>query len=149
MNWSNGVSLLDTVALSEIRKMLKGKAAPSFSHWANSVDSRLLFINTIVLMEQRKWALSKRHKKDEIQAVALESWVDSLLVTFAGRILPIDNAIGLKCAELHIPNPRPAFDSLIASTALVHNLILVTDNTKDFTNIDGLRLFNPFTQSNY
>lgn len=137
--------LLDTNALSELRKIPKGKANPNFVKWVTSVDSRLFFINTIVLMEQRKWALSKRHKKDEAQAVILEAWVDNILRTFDGRILPITNDIGLKCAELHVPNPRPAFDSLIASTALVHDLILVTDNTKDFYNIKDLQLFNPFS----
>lgn len=136
--------LLDTNAVSELRKIPKGKANPNFIQWVTSVDSRLFFINTIVLMEQRKWALSKRHRKDETQALSLEAWVDNLLLTFEGRILAIDNDIGLKCAELHVPNPRPAFDSLIAATALVHDLIVVTDNTKDFSNINGLKILNPF-----
>lgn len=136
--------LLDTVAVSQLRKVPKGKADHNFSQWVNSVHSGFLYINTIVLMEQRKWALSKRHKKDEVQALMLEEWVDNLLISFAGRIIPINNAIGLKCAELHIPNPRPAFDSLIVATALVHNLILVSDNTKDFVGIEGLRIINPF-----
>lgn len=136
--------LLDTNAVSELRKIPKGKANPAFVDWVTSVDSRLFFINTIVLLEQRKWALSKRHKKDEIQAINLEAWVENLLIAFDGRILPITNDIGLKCAELHVPNPRPAFDSLIAATALVHDLIVVTDNTKDFDSINNLKLFNPF-----
>lgn len=140
--------LLDTVALSELRKFSakKGKIDPNFSQWIASVDKDLLFINTIVLMEQQKWALSKHHKNDEIQAQLIEAWVENLLSIFDGRILPIDHETALKCAELHVPNPRPAFDSLIASTALVHDLILVTRNEQDFQGIEHLRIFNPFSK---
>lgn len=75
----------------------------------------------------------------------LEKWIEQqVLPNFADRILPVSNQVGWVCAELHIPNPRPPFDSLIAATALVHDLTLVTRNDRDFVGIAGLRLFNPF-----
>lgn len=136
--------LLDTNVLSELRKVPKGKADPNFLNWVTTVDSRLFFINSIVLMEQRKWALSKRHMQDEQQALLIEAWIDNILTSFEGRILSITPEIGLRCAELHIPNPKPAFDSLIAATALAHQFVLVTRNSKDFEGITDLKTINPF-----
>lgn len=95
-------------------------------------------------MEQRKWALSKRHMQDEQQALLIEAWIDNILTSFEGRILSITPEIGLRCAELHIPNPKPAFDSLIAATALAHQFVLVTRNSKDFEGITDLKTINPF-----
>lgn len=99
--------LLDTNAVSELRKIPKGKANPNFIQWVTSVDSRLFFINTIVLLEQRKWALSKRHRKDETQALSLEAWVDNLLLTFEGRILAIDNGYWFKVCRVACSQSTP------------------------------------------
>ena len=66
------------------------------------------------------------------------------MVVMHDKILTVTDEICWRCAELHIPNPRSEFDSLIGATALVHNLILVTNNTKDFEGIDNLRIINPF-----
>lgn len=135
--------LLDNNALSELRRMSKNKANRGFANWVNSVDSNLFFINSIVVLEQQKWVLTK-YRKDPIQGNALEKWLAYVLTIFEDKILLIDNQVALKCAELHVPDPRPQFDSLIASTALVHDLILVTRNVKDFETIEGLRWINPF-----
>ena len=62
---------------------------------------------------------------------------------FANHILPIDEAVALACAELHIPARRPELDALIAATALVHNLTLATRNVRDFAGT-GVRLVNPW-----
>lgn len=85
-----------------------------------------------------------KNRKDPQQGKTLALWIDYVKINFTDRILPISQEICLKCAKLHIPNPRPQFDSLIASTAIMHNLILVTDNTKDFLGIDDLQIYNPF-----
>lgn len=138
--------LLDTNAISEFRKLSinSKKTNLGFKDWANSVDSRLFFISHIVILELRKGALLKA-RKDPQQGLAYSLWIDFLLNTMGDRVLSVSDEICWRCAELHIPNPRPQFDSLIASTALVHNLILITDNTKDFNGIDGLHILNPFT----
>jgi predicted nucleic acid-binding protein len=71
-------------------------------------------------------------------------WFDNdVLQRFAGRILPVDEQVAILCAELHVPNPRPDRDAYIAATALVHDLIVVTRNTRDFEGT-GARLLNPW-----
>lgn len=115
-----------------------------FKEWASGMDSGLFFINQIVILELRKGALLKG-RKDPQQGLVYQAWIEFLLDTMGDRIISVSDEICWRCAELHSPNPRSEFDSLIASTALVHNLTLVTDNTKDFRGIDGLRILNPFT----
>lgn len=136
--------LLDTNVISEIRKIHHNKADSGVTKWFYGCQFSDLFLNDIILLEMQKGYLLK-NRKDAQQGQILKLWIEYVTNNFAGRILPISQEICLKCAELHIPNPRPQFDSLIASTALVHNLILVTDNTKDFQGIDGLKIHNPFT----
>lgn len=60
-----------------------------------------------------------------------------------GRILPIDERIADAAATLHVSDPLPEMDALIAATAIVHELTLVTRNTKDFTRTPA-RLLNPW-----
>jgi predicted nucleic acid-binding protein len=67
-----------------------------------------------------------------------------ILSAFAGRIMPIDEEVALASASLHVPDRRPDRDAYIAATALVHDLIVVTRNTKDFEPT-GAKLFNPWT----
>lgn len=139
--------LLDNNVLSELYRLKKGnpKTSPKVRDWFASVPLENIFINTIVLLEQQKWVLFAVHRNDLVQAKYLQDWVNSLKFIFSGRIFNIDKKTALICAALHVPNPRPQHDTLIAATALAHDLILVTRNTKDFQNIDGLRIFNPFT----
>lgn len=137
--------LLDTNVISEIRKIQKGKAHKNVENWFYSTLLDNMFLNDIVVLEIKQGALLARYNNDIAQANALDIWVDiQLPKQFAGRILPITREICLKCAELHIPNQRDRHDALIASTALVHNLTVVSRNNKDFVGIDGLKLFNPF-----
>ena len=135
--------LLDTNAVSELRKVPNGKADDNFSRWSNKIDIELFFINHVILLELKKWILLTE-RKDQQQAEALRKWLNIFLFNFQDRVLPITETEFLRCAELHVPNPRPQFDSLIAATALVHNLTLVTRNTKDFRGIEGLSIINPF-----
>lgn len=138
--------LLDTNVVSELRKIPKDKADKNLFDWSNSVDKNLFFINHVVLFELQKWIL-RTERKDKQQAIVLKQWLNAFLLGFhnKNRILPITEEIFLACAKLHVPNPRPAFDSLIAATALVHDFTLVTRNVADFDNISELRIFNPFT----
>lgn len=137
--------LLDTNAISEFRKLFANspKIDKGFKEWVDATDTGLFFINHIVILELRKGALLKA-RKDPKQGLAYSRWIDFLLDTMGDRILSVSDEICWKCAELHIPNPRSEFDSLIAATALVHDLILITDNVKDFKNINDLILINPF-----
>jgi predicted nucleic acid-binding protein len=83
-------------------------------------------------------------RRDPTQGTLLRTWLDShVLPAFAGRILPVDTAIAIKSAGLHVPDPRPIRDGLIAATALVHGMILVTRNSADFLPC-GVGLLNPW-----
>ncbi len=113
--------LLDTNVLSELRKIPSRKANQGVVNWYNSVDKDTLFLNAIVVLEQRKWVLSK-NRKDKRQGEILQKWLDYVLHKFDGKILPITTEIALICAELHVPDERDKHDALIASTASLFTL---------------------------
>ncbi|MGA4670591.1 type II toxin-antitoxin system VapC family toxin [Propionibacteriaceae bacterium Y1923] len=82
--------------------------------------------------------------RDAAQAKRLQTWLeDDLLEVFSGRLLPIDVPVARRAAQLHVPNPRPARDALIAATAMVHGLTVVTRNVADFEPM-GVALINPW-----
>lgn len=133
--------LLDTNVVSELRKGLK--ADTHVLSWAKGVSTASLFLSVISILEIEAGILQKE-RKDAVQGATLRSWLNAhVLPTFADRILNIDVAIALRCAKLHIPDPHAERDALIAATGLVHGLIVVTRNTKDFHET-GVELLNPW-----
>ena len=83
-------------------------------------------------------------RRDARQGAALRGWMKGfLLPTFANRILSVDEAVARACAALHVPDPAPIPDSLIAATALVHGLTVATRNTGDFGRL-GVPVLNPW-----
>ncbi len=134
--------LLDTNVLSEMRKVKQGRANSNLTKWLSMVDRDDLYVNVVVLMEIRKGIL-RMARKDKLQANDLQLWYESIKHSFDGRILTIDENIADICASVHVPDQSPANDAWIASTAIAHDLTLVTRNVADF-DIKGLQLFNPF-----
>ena len=133
--------LLDTNVLSELRR--PERANPNVMQWADGVPVDQFFLSAISLFEIERGALLMA-RRDAIQGKILRSWIDdTVLVSFANRILPVDEAVALRCASLHVPNPRPERDALIAATALVHGMTVVTRNVEDFANT-GAVLLNPW-----
>ncbi|WP_040534221.1 type II toxin-antitoxin system VapC family toxin [Legionella drancourtii] len=133
--------LLDTNIVSEIRKGAKGDT--NVLNWARAASASSLFLSVITILEIEAGIL-KKERKDPSQGAILRSWLDShVLPTFSDRILNIDVAVALRCAKLHIPDPRSERDALISATALVHGLIVVTRNIKDFKET-GVELLNPW-----
>lgn len=134
--------LLDTNVVSELRR--PARANPGLVTWASDVMPADLFISAITLFEIERGA-GLVARKDPAHGAALRGWIDGhILVVFRGRILPVDADVAQRCATLHIPTPRPDRDSMIAATALVHRLTVVTRNTKDFEPM-GVALLNPWT----
>jgi hypothetical protein len=77
----------------------------------------------------------------------LRTWLDTLVLPeFNGRIFPVDTAVAQRCARLHVPDPRAERDALIAATALVHGMTVVTRNLADFE-ATGVPLLNPWDAS--
>lgn len=133
--------LLDTNVVSELRKGTK--ADSNVLSWARTVSTSALFLSVITILEIEAGVLQKE-RKDPSQGAILRSWLDShVLPSFSDRVLNIDVAVALRCAKLHSPNPRSERDALITATALVHGLIVVTRNMKDFKET-GVGLLNPW-----
>jgi toxin FitB len=135
--------ILDTNVVSELRKVRLGKADENVAQWADSVDTPDLYLSVVTIQELEIGVLLAERRDPEKGAI-FRIWLDShVLPAFAGRILPIDLAVALQSAKLHVPNPHPIRDGLIAATALVHGMAVVTRNVDDFKGT-GVPIFNPW-----
>jgi predicted nucleic acid-binding protein len=136
--------LLDTNVVSELRKIRLGKADPHVVAWADSVDAGDLYLSVISIQELEIGILLLE-RRDPAQGALLRSWLNGhVLPAFAGRILDVDSAVALRAARLHLPDPRPVRDGLIAATALVHGMTVVTRNLADF-DPSGVATLNPWS----
>ena len=132
--------LLDTNVVSELRK---AQADNKVVAWARSVAAPSLFLSAITVLELETGIL-RIERRDPAQGGLLRSWLDNhVMPAFAGRILAVDSAVALRCARLHVPDRSNECDALIAATALVHGLTVVTRNVADFQS-SGVRLINPW-----
>jgi predicted nucleic acid-binding protein len=135
--------VLDTNVVSELRKVRLGKADVSVAAWAQSVDAADLFVSAITIMELELGVLSIE-RKDATQGAMLRAWLEQhVLPEFSGRTLPVDTAVAQRCARLHMPDKRGERDALIAATALVHGMTVVTRNVVDFKPT-GVATINPW-----
>jgi predicted nucleic acid-binding protein len=138
--------LLDTNVLSELRKIRLGKADANVTAWAESVDAADLFISAVTIMELELGVLAVE-RKDAIQGSLLRTWLEQhVLPEFSVRTLPVDASVARCCARLHAPDKRGERDALIAATALVHGMAMVTRNVGDFGST-GVAIVNPWKPS--
>jgi predicted nucleic acid-binding protein len=132
--------LLDTNVVSELRKL---KADRRVKAWAQSLPAASLYISSICILELEIGILLLE-RRDQKQGAVLRSWMnDHVLPAFQGRVLTIDTAVAQRCVALHVPNPRPDRDALIAATALVHDMTVVTRNVSHFETV-GVAVLNPW-----
>ena len=135
--------LIDTNVVSELRKVRLGKADVHVADWADRVDAAELYLSVISLQELEIGILLAE-RRDAPQGRVFRTWLNNQVIpAFAGRILAIDAAVAQRSARLHVPDPRPLRDGLIAATALVHRMIVVTRNVADFEPT-GVPIFNPW-----
>ena len=133
--------VLDTNVVSELRR--PEKANPNVSAWAAANPLANVFLSAITILEIELGALAIE-RKDTAQGRILRAWIDDrILPRFDGRILPVDTAVARRCARLHAPNRRSERDALIAATALVHGMKVVTRNVADFEPM-GVEILNPW-----
>ncbi len=135
--------LLDTNVVSELRKASAGKADADVMHWASSFKPEVLYLSVITILELEIGILSLA-RRDQQQGALLRQWLDNqVLPSFEGRILPIDIPVARKCAALHVPDKRAERDAMIAATAIVYRLKVVTRNVADFDQ-DLVEVINPW-----
>ena len=135
--------LLDTNVLSELRKSDSGKADSNVIGWFSRRALEQLHISVITVMELEIGVL-RMERRDPIQGSMLRRWLTgNLIKSFQGRILPISEKIALRCASLHVPDMCSERDALIAATALIHGMMIVTRNIVDFDRFGSMTV-NPW-----
>lgn len=137
MSW-----LVDTDVLSELRK--GDRANSGVRSWAEGVerDQDEVYTSVLVIGEVRR-GIELIRRRDGVAAVALEQWLGRVLERFERRVLPVDAPVAERWGRLNVPDLVPAVDGLLAATALVHDLALVTRNVKDVART-GVRVLDPF-----
>jgi predicted nucleic acid-binding protein len=134
--------LLDTNVISELRKSA-ARTEPNVRAWAQQQSTSELSISVITVMEI-EIGVARLERRDPSQGQTLRTWLErDLLAAFDTRTLPVDLDVVRRAAVMHVPDPRPERDVLIAATALTHNLVVVTRNIADFRRL-GVELLNPW-----
>lgn len=131
--------LLDTNVLSETRKKV---SLPAVGAFVSDTAQSALYISVLTLGELRRGVV-KKARTNAAMATSYSVWIDDLEVSFANQILDIDRTIAARWGELSADRSRPVVDTLLAATAVVHNLTLVTRNTADFAGLP-VKLLNPW-----
>jgi len=138
--------VLDTNVISELRKVGDGRADPNVTRWIEARDARQLYISVLTVLELEIGVL-RVERRDPGQGGRLRDWLDErVLPEFADRTLPVDSSVARRCAALHVPDPRSERDALIAATALVHGMGVVTRNVRDFEET-GVELLDPWSDT--
>jgi predicted nucleic acid-binding protein len=135
--------LLDTNVISELRKAKTPRIDRRVAIWARRTPPQSMFLSVMTILELETGILLAG-RRDPMQARSLREWLDNLVLPrFEGRILPVTIDIAQRCSPMHVPDPRPIHDSLIAATALVLGMTLATRNVRDFQPM-GVAIVNPW-----
>lgn len=135
--------LLDTNVVSELRKAKSDNADKQVIAWAKSVSTARLYLSVITILELEMGVLLVE-RRDPTQGAMLRSWLNThVLPVFSDRTLVIDTAIAQRCAKLHVADHCSDRDAMIAATALVHGMTVVTRNMNDYK-LTGVDILNPW-----
>lgn len=127
--------LLDTNVVSELRKSQQ-RAEARVRAWVAERTPTGLYLSAISVLEI-ELGIRRVLRRDPVQGQRLQRWLEEdLLAVFSGRVVPVDVDVAREAAKLHIPDPRPERDALIAATASVHGMTIVTRNVKDFVGLE-------------
>jgi predicted nucleic acid-binding protein len=135
--------LLDTNVVCELRKS-EPRIDNAVLEWASAQSLPALYLSVLTVLEL-EIGVAQVERRDHAQGARLQVWLtDRVLPAFARRILPVDLRVVRRSAALRVADPRPERDALIAATALVHDLVVVTKNESDFSSL-GARTLNPWS----
>ena len=132
--------LLDTNVISELR--IAKKTHPSVQEWWSETDIQTVYISVLVLGEIRQ-GIERLRIKDPQRAGEIEHWMQLITRSLGARVLIVNQQIADIWGRMGIKRTLPLVDSVLAATALAHDLTLVTRNTKDIQDT-GVRYLNPF-----
>lgn len=132
--------LLDIHVLSELRK--GNRCQPQVTDWASTINPEHLHTSVLVIGEIRR-GVERVRRKDRRQAAVLEGWLEQVRTAFAERILGVDERVAEEWGRMSVPDPVPVIDGLLAATAKVYGLTLVTRNVADVTRT-GVPVIDPF-----
>ncbi len=132
--------LIDTNVISELRK--GDRADPNVISWYADVADAEVYLSALTLGELRQ-GVERVRRKDTRAAAALESWLGRVADQHGGRVLPVDWSIAEEWGRMGVPDPLPVVDGLLAATAKVLGLTLVTRNIADVERT-GVSCVNPF-----
>ena len=136
--------VVDTNVVSELRKIRAGRADPNVAAWVGAVDTGTTYLSALTLYEL-ELGVVRLENRDPRSGAVLRRWLDDdVRAAFDGRILAIDSEVARRAAGLHVPRSVPVIDALIAATALVHGMAVVTRNVADFARFANLTVVDPF-----
>jgi predicted nucleic acid-binding protein len=133
--------LVDTNVISELRK--GRRCNPGVAAWFAGVSSEDVYLSVLTLGEIRK-GIENIRRRDKPAAEALESWFHELEASLSDKLLLVDQAVAEQWGRFNVPDPLPMLDSLLAATASVYGMTLVTRNLKDVERT-GVECLNPFS----
>jgi len=134
--------LLDTSVLSETRKR---QPAPGVANWIAATPPERMHVSVLTLGEIEQGIARVRGRGDRQQASALERWLRDVETGFEGRILPVNLPVAAAWGRQQYAQPLPVINALLAATARVHGMTVVTRNVTDFE-LAGVLVLNPFTE---
>lgn len=132
--------LIDTNVISEVRK--GARCNPHVAGWYETIDDASIYLSVLVLGEIRR-GIERARAKDPTRARALESWLAAITKSFTDRILPVDQTVADEWGRMSAKRSVSTVDALLAATAKVHRMTLVTRNISDVADL-GAEILDPF-----
>jgi len=132
--------LIDTNVISEVRK--GARCNPHVAGWYETIDDACIYLSVLVLGEIRR-GIERSRANDPTRARALESWLVAITKSFTDRILPVDQTVADEWGRMSAKRPVSTVDALLAATAKVHQMTLVTRNISDVADL-GAEILDPF-----
>jgi len=135
--------LVDTNVISELRKKSHADSGVTAFFKQARLEKKPIYISVITLGELRRGVDLIRYRGDNVQANALEKWLQNIIENYSENILSFSSDEAQVWGRLRVPHPENALDKQIAATALTHGLTVVTRNSRDFKGC-GVGVLNPF-----